>query len=155
MGKVGGYNHLKQLGVDRQLVANSWWLRLLARFLACSPDVTRGLSGDLDNSIFVMLPIVAFAIALCQCSAQAMSGLPINVARLVTLVGFALCVFCSSERLSLVFPISGDTKSREARVRIQSGHWPAAFVLSGIGVAVAGGALRCARKLFRVANIQL
>jgi hypothetical protein len=42
--------------------------------------------------IFVLLPIVVFAIALWPVLGTSYIGLPIQVARLVTLIGFVLCV---------------------------------------------------------------
>src|SRR5947209_16263027 len=43
-------------------------------------------------AVFVVLPIIAVAIALWPVLGTSYRGLPIDVARLATLVGFALCV---------------------------------------------------------------
>src|SRR5947207_6393950 len=94
MGKVGGYNHLKQLGVGStiggQLLVAAIAGAIFALFARRNP---RRVPAIWTISIFVMLPIVAFAIALWPVLGTSYVGLPINVARLVTLVGFALCVF--------------------------------------------------------------
>ena len=55
-------------------------------------------------SVFVALPIIAIAIALWPVLGTSYVGLPIAVARLVTLVGFALCVFVFER--TLVFSVS-------------------------------------------------
>src|SRR5438552_4823886 len=61
MGKVGGYNHLKQLGVGStiggQLLVASIAGAIFGLFARRVPAIW-------TISIFVMLPIVAFAIAL-------------------------------------------------------------------------------------------
>src|SRR5437868_14326570 len=94
MGKVGGYNHLKQLGVEStiggQLLVASIAGAIFGLFARRNP---RRVPAIWTISIFVMLPIVAFAIALWPVLGTSYVGLPINVARLVTLVGFALVVF--------------------------------------------------------------
>src|SRR5437660_7350452 len=94
MGKVGGYNHLKQIGVGStiagQLVLSAIGgviFGLVARRNPARP------SAIWTMSIFVLLPIVAFAIALWPVLGTSYVGLPIEAARLVTLVGFTLCVF--------------------------------------------------------------
>src|SRR5512133_3657647 len=81
MGKVGGYNHLKQLGVGStiagQLVVGAIGGALYA-MLSRPAEEQRRASGDairesriawsatsvLTMSIFVVLPVVAFAIGL-------------------------------------------------------------------------------------------
>src|SRR5437899_10497582 len=89
MGKVGGYNHLKQLGVGstisgQLLVAaiGGMVFGLVARRYPAR------LSAMWTMSIFVLLPIIAFAIALWPVLGTRYVGLPIGVARLVSLVCF-------------------------------------------------------------------
>src|SRR5438128_3906555 len=65
MGKVGGYNHLKQLGVGStiggQLLVAAIAGAIFGLLVRRNP--TR-ISAIWTISIFIMLPIVAFAIAL-------------------------------------------------------------------------------------------
>src|SRR6266699_4577052 len=93
MGKVGGYNHLKQLGVGStiagQLVVGAVGGAIFALFVRRTPGRIATIWTML---IFVVLPIVVFAIALWPVLGTSYIGLPIQVARLVTLIGFALCV---------------------------------------------------------------
>src|SRR6185436_2871183 len=53
--------------------------------------------------IFVLLPVVVFAIALWPVLGTSYIGLPIQVARLVTLIGFALCVLLFERTLVIGF----------------------------------------------------
>jgi fatty acid desaturase len=93
MGKVGGYNHLKQLGVGStiagQLVLGAIGGSILGWFAsrksARIPTIWTVL-------IFILLPFVVFAIGLWPVLGTSYIGLPIQVARLVTLVAFALCI---------------------------------------------------------------
>src|SRR5215475_3630598 len=110
MGKVGGYNHLKQLGVGSTIAGQLFvgaiggaLYALLARpteeRLHASGDTIRDSRIAWSDSviwtmvIFVLLPFVVFAIALWPVLGTSYIGLPIQVARFVTLIGFALCVF--------------------------------------------------------------
>src|SRR6266540_1897914 len=104
MGKVGGYNHLKQLGVGStiagQLVVSAIGGAILGLFSRRNPAQA---SAPWTMSIFVLLPIVVFAIALWPVLGTSYIGLPIQVARLVTLIGFALCVFLFERTLVIGF----------------------------------------------------
>jgi hypothetical protein len=50
-----------------------------------------------------LLPVVVFAIALWPVLGTSYIGLPIQVARLVTLIGFALCVLLFERTLVIGF----------------------------------------------------
>ena len=153
MGKVGGYNHLKQLGVGSticgQLLVASIAGAVFGLFARRNP--TR-VPATWTISIFVILPIVAFAITLWPVLGTSYVGLPINVARLVTLVGFALCVFLFERMLVAGFQFLATQKTGRHEYEFSPAIGRRAFVLSAIGVAVAGGGFALARKLFRVAT---
>jgi len=94
MGKVGGYNHLKQLGVGSTIAGQLFVGAIGGAVFGL--QVRRNparLSAIRTMSIFVLLPIIAFAIALWPVLGTSYIGLPIEAARLINLVGFALCVF--------------------------------------------------------------
>src|SRR6266581_4443938 len=163
MGKVGGYNHLKQLGVGStiagQLVVSAIGGVIFGLFARRNP--ARG-SAMWTISIFALLPIVAGAIALWPVLGTSYIGLPIDVARLITLIGFALCVFLFERTLVLGFQFLATRKIPPSpRLRRAGGKRDyefsptigrRAFVLSAIGVAVAGGGIAVARKLYRAAT---
>src|ERR1700720_3679229 len=151
MGRVGGYNQLKQLGVgstmDGQLglgaIAGGVFGLIMRR------DPARRVT-TWTMSIFVLLPIVAVAIALWPVLGTNYRGLPIDAARLVTLVGFALSVigFERTLVLSFRFLTSARTTSDEFTPRIGR----RAFVLGTLGVVIAGGGVALVRKLYRAAT---
>src|SRR6266540_341117 len=104
MGKVGGYNHLKQLGVGStiagQLMVGAIGGAIFGWFVRRNPARIPAIWTML---IFVALPIVVFAIGLWPVLGTSYIGLPIQVARLVTLIGFALCVFLFERTLVIGF----------------------------------------------------
>ncbi|HEU5312289.1 MAG TPA: molybdopterin-dependent oxidoreductase, partial [Candidatus Udaeobacter sp.] len=162
MGKVGGYNHLKQLGVGStiagQLIVGAIAGAIFGLFLRRNPARASALW---TISIFVLLPIIVFAIALWPVLGTSYIGLPIGAARLVTLVGFALCVFVFERTLvaGLRFLMVGTDRwaVRTSQPDVSTKEFsPAigrrAFVLGAIGAAVTGGGIALARKLYRAAT---
>ena len=153
MGKVGGYNHLKQLGVGStiagQLLVAAIAGAIFGLFARRNP--TR-VPAIWTIATFVMLPIVAFAIALWRVLGTSYVGLPIDAARLVTLVGFVLCVFLFERILVASFQFLATRKIGKHRYEFSPAIGRRAFVLSAIGVAVAGGGFALARRLYRVAT---
>ncbi|MBO0695799.1 MAG: hypothetical protein J2P56_06820, partial [Verrucomicrobia bacterium] len=89
MGKVGGYNHLKQLGVGStiagQLVVGAIGGAIFGLFARRNPERA---SAFWTLPIFVLLPITVFTITLWPVLGTSYIGLPLGAARLVTLVGF-------------------------------------------------------------------
>ena len=162
MGKVGGYNHLKQLGVGStmagQLAVGAIGGAIFGLFVRRTRNAVPAIW---TISIFVLLPLVVFAIALWPVLGTSYMGLPIQVARFVTLIGFALCVFLFERTLVTAFQFLTMQTARPGRETAR-GERPReefsptigrrAFVLSAIGLAVAGGGAVLARKLYRAAT---
>src|SRR6266571_7720576 len=153
MGKVGGYNHLKQLGVGStiagQLVVGAIGGAIFGFCMRRNPGKPATLS---TIALFVVLPLIAVVIALWPVHGTSYVGLPIAPARLVTLVGFALCVFVFERTLVLGFQfLTRPTIQREDR-EFSPAIGRRAFLLSAMGVAAAGGGVALARKLYRAAT---
>src|SRR5437588_9366628 len=152
MGKVGGYNHLKQLGVGStiagQLVVAAIGGMVFGLVARRNPA---RVSAMWTMLIFVLLPIIAFAIALWPVLGTSYVGLPIDVARLVTLVGFTLCVFSFERTLVASFQFLTTRNVGKHDYEFTPAIERRAFVLGAIGVAVAGGGVAVARKLYRAA----
>src|SRR4029453_4269087 len=139
MGKVGGYNHLKQLGVGStiagQLIVGAIGGAIFGFCMRRNPGKPATLA---TIAVFVVLPLVAFVIALCPVLGTSYVGLPIAVARLVTIVGFTLCVFIFERTLVLGFQFLTRSKTQREGREFSPAIGRRAFVLSAIGVAVAG-----------------
>src|SRR5213083_1852516 len=153
MGKVGGYNHLKQLGVGSTIIGQ---LLVGATAGAVFGLMTWRRAGRcamlLTTSIFVALPTIVAAIVLWPVLGTSYVGLPIDAGRLVTLIGFALSVFVFERTLVASFQFLVGPKIQREDQEFTPTIGRRAFVLSAIGVAVAGGGVALARKLYRVAT---
>ena len=153
MGKVGGYNHLKQLGVG-STIGGQLLVAAIAGMvfgLVARRNPAR-VSAMWTMSIFVLLPIIAFAIALWPVLGTSYVGLPIDVARLVTLIGFALCVFLFERMLVTSFQFLTTRKISKQDYEFTPAIGRRAFVLGAMGIAAAGGGVALARKLYRAAT---
>jgi DMSO/TMAO reductase YedYZ molybdopterin-dependent catalytic subunit len=152
MGKVGGYNHLKQLGVGStiagQLLVGVIGGAIFGLLVRRKPARISAIS----MLIFVVLPTVATAILLWPVLGTSYIGLPIDAGRLVTLVSFGLCVFVFERTLVASFQFLTRTRIGTEDREFTPTIGRRAFLLSAIGVALAGGGLALARKLYRAAT---
>jgi DMSO/TMAO reductase YedYZ molybdopterin-dependent catalytic subunit len=161
MGRVGGYNHLKQLGVGStmagQLLVSMIGGAVFGLIMRKNPQ--RPVT-PWTMSIFVALPIIAIAIALWPVLGTSYVGFPIATARMITLIGFALSVLVFERTLVGGFHfLTRPTRLRDATARQEADvagneFTPAigrrALILSGLGVLVAGGGVGLIRKLWGV-----
>jgi DMSO/TMAO reductase YedYZ molybdopterin-dependent catalytic subunit len=152
MGKVGGYNHLKQLGVGStiagQLLIGAIGGAIFGLLVRRNP----ARSSAISVLIFVVLPIATAAILLWPVLGTSYIGLPIDAARLVTLVCFALCVLVFERTLVASFQFLTRTRFGTEDREFTPAIGRRAFVVSAIGLALAGGGLALARKLYRAAT---
>src|SRR5438132_6292218 len=153
MGRVGGYNHLKQLGVGStmagQVLVGALGGAIFGLVMRRNPArrVTPATIG-----IFVVLPIIASALALWPVLGTSYRGLPIDAARLVTLVGFALAVFAFERTLVTGFHFLTRAKTGSDEQEFTPAIGRRALILGGLGVLVAGGGVGLMRKLYRAAT---
>src|SRR5215470_14033637 len=135
MGKVGGYNHLKQLGVGStiagQLVVGAIAGAIFGLFSRRNPARA---SAPRTMSIFVLLPVIVFAIALWPVLGTSYIGLPIDAARLVTLIGFALSVLLFERTLVAGFRFLTTRKIAGEKYEFTPAIGRRAFVLGTIGL---------------------
>ena len=153
MGKVGGYNHLKQLGVGSTIAGQLLFGAIGGAIFGLLMRRNAGRIPTIwSMSIFVVLPVIVFAIALWPVLGTSYIGLPIEVARLVTIIGFALCVFLFERTLVTGFGCLTTRKIAKQDYEFSPAMGRRAFVLSTIGLAAAGGGVALARKLYRAAT---
>src|SRR6266581_2440800 len=152
MGRVGGYNHLKQLGVGStmagQLLVSAIGGAIFGLFMRRNPQ--RRVTAW-TMSTFVALPIIAIAIVLWPVLGTSYMGLPIASGGGVTLIGFALSVLVFERTMVASFHFL--TRPKEG----ESGEFtPAigrrALILGGLGILIAGGGVALLRKLYRAAT---
>jgi len=152
MGRVGGYNHLKQLGVGStlagQLVVGAIGGAIFGLFKGRNP---KDRASFWTLSIFVILPIVAAGVLLWPVLGTSYFGLPIGAARFVTLIGFALSVFAFERTLVVGFHFLTRPEEPETPEFTPS-IGRRGFVLGGFGLLVAVGGVGLLRRLYRAAT---
>jgi len=152
MGRVGGYNHLKQLGVGStiagQLLVSILGGGIFGLFVQRNPQ---RLVTPLTMSIFVLLPIMAVAIVLWPVLGTSYVGFPIASGGAITLIGFALSVLVFERTLVASFHFLTRPKSGTGG-EFTPAIGRRALILSGLGVLLAGGGAALIRKLYRAAT---
>jgi DMSO/TMAO reductase YedYZ molybdopterin-dependent catalytic subunit len=153
MGRVGGYNHLKQLGVGSTMAGQLFVSALAGAIfgLLMRHKPQRRVTAW-TMSIFVVLPIAAIAIALWPVLGTSYIGLPIASGGAVTLIGFALSVLVFERTLvaSFHFLTRPDAGAEGGEFTPAIGR--RALILGGLGVLIAGGGVGLLRRLYRIAT---
>ncbi|HEY6071348.1 MAG TPA: hypothetical protein VIU85_08250, partial [Chthoniobacterales bacterium] len=153
MGRVGGYNHLKQLGVGStmvgQLVVSMFGGALFGLFMRKDP---RRRVTAWTMSIFVALPIVAIAIVLWPVLGTSYLGFPISSSGAITLIGFALSVLVFERTLVASFHFLTAPRTATDAGEFTPAIGRRALILSGLGILLAGGGVALIRKLYRAAT---
>ena len=153
MGRVGGYNHLKQLGVGSTMAGQLFVSALAgATFSLLMRRNPQRRVTAWTMSIFVVLPIAAIAIALWPVLGTSYIGLPIASGGAVTLIGFALSVLVFERTLvaSFHFLTRPDAGAEGGEFTPAIGR--RALILGGLGVLIAGGGVGLLRRLYRIAT---
>src|SRR3954469_8222075 len=153
MGRVGGYNHLKQLGVGStvagQLLVGTlgggvFGLMIRGREISRMTRIT--------VAIFVLLPVVLLAVVLWPVLGTSYRGLPIYPARLVTLVGFVLSLVVFERTFVGVFRVLSGEPRQPNDPEFSPSIGRRALLISGSGLILAGGGVTLMRRLYRVAT---
>jgi DMSO/TMAO reductase YedYZ molybdopterin-dependent catalytic subunit len=153
MGRVGGYNHLKQLGVGStmagQLFVSALGGAIFGLLMRHNPQ--RRVT-PWTMSIFVVLPIIAVAIVLWPVLGTSYIGLPIASGGAVTLIGFALSVLVFERTLVASFHFLTQPKAGAESGEFTPAIGRRALILGGLGVLIAGGGVALLKKLYRAAT---
>ena len=153
MGRVGGYNHLKQLGVGSTMAGQLFVSALAgAIFSLLMRRNPQGRVTAWTMSIFVVLPIAAIAIALWPVLGTSYIGLPIASGGAVTLIGFALSVLAFERTLVGSFHFLTRPEAGAESGEFTPAIGRRALILGGLGVLIAGGGVGLLRRLYRIAT---
>jgi len=153
MGRVGGYNHLKQLGVGSTMAGQLFVSALAGAIfsLLMRRNPQRRVTAW-TMSIFVVLPIAAIAIALWPVLGTSYIGLPIASGGAVTLIGFALSVLVFERTLVGSFHFLARPEAGAESGEFTPAIGRRALILGGLGVLIAGGGVGLLRRLYRIAT---
>ena len=153
MGRVGGYNHLKQLGVGStmagQLAVSALGGAIFGLLMRHNP---RRRVTTWTMSIFAALPIIAVATVLWPVLGTSYIGLPIASGGAVTLIGFALSVLVFERTLVASFHFLTQPKAGAESGEFTPAIGRRALILGGFGLLLAGGGVALLRKLYRAAT---
>ena len=151
MGRVGGYNHMKQLGVG-SVIAGQLLVGGLGGLFYGLAARWRKNGFVFTAGVFVLFPLAVAGIFLWPVLGTHYFGLPINRATVVTLLGL-FCAFVVFER-TLVSAFGFLT-----RPRVQTNDQEfspsigrRALILGGAGLLIAGGGAGILRRLYRIAT---
>lgn len=153
MGRVGGYNHLKQLGVGSTVAG----LLLIGGMggglfgLLMRQDPSRRV-GRMTLVLFVLLPVVALAVALWPVLGTNYRGLPIDAARLVTLIGLTLSALAFERTLVVSFQFLTRPKRESGSEEFTPAIGRRALIVGGLGLLMTGGGAAILRRLYRAAT---
>src|SRR6266487_1965099 len=156
MGRGGAYNHLKELGVGSSVLGQV----LVGAIGGMVYGMVRRKRAQQHFEyrwtflIFVALPLVVSAILLWPVLGTHYGGMPIDAARLITLLGLAISFLLFERVLVLGFDFltSRGQEKTAASPEFSPHLGRRAFLLGMLGLLFAGGGSAIARKLFRFAS---
>ena len=153
MGRVGGYNHLKQLGVGSTMTGQI--------LVGCLAGAIYGLAmrnrlgkanAALTLALFVLLPFGALAILLWPVLGTNYRGLSIEPATAVTLFALAVALLAFERTIVSGFRFLTQKQKPPNEGEFSPGIARRAILLGGLGILVAGGGGALLRKLYRAAT---
>ncbi|MDQ6808276.1 MAG: molybdopterin-dependent oxidoreductase [Verrucomicrobiota bacterium] len=153
MGRVGGYNHMKQLGVvsvlGGQLVLGALGGAIFARMTG---DRRARVRVWITFALFVFLPLAAVSALLWPVLGTHYFGLPIARATTVTLFGLFVAFVCFERTLVLGLRYLSSTATSPENPEFTPTVSRRAIVFGGAALLVAGGVAGLLRKLYGYAT---
>ena len=152
MGRVGGYNHMKQLGVGSVMFGQLLIGGLGGMVYGLVSRHRRYIGFPVTGTIFLLLPLAAVAIFLWPVLGTHYLGLPIRRAALVTVLGLgaALAAFGRTLVLAFRFLTRPTIQINDQEFSPHIGR--RAMLLAGLGILFAGGGAGLLRKLYGIAT---
>lgn len=153
MGRVGGYDQMKQLGVSSvilgQILAGAfggWMHAVIVR------RTSRASARRVLFALLVLLPLVVFAIALWPVLGTHYRGLPVDVATGVTLVGLLLSFLAYERSVAAGYRFLTNPVREPEPVEYSPPMGRRAVLLGGLGILVGAGAVGLLRRLYMEAT---
>lgn len=152
MGRAGGYNNLKQLGIGSVLAG-----QLLVGGLggiAYGLVIRRGRRSRfmVTTTVFILLPLAADGGFLWPVLGTHYHGLPINRAIVVTLAGLTTGFFIFERTLVLLFRYLTGPRLQINDHEFSPPIGRRALIAGGIALLAAGGGAAILRRLYRIAT---
>jgi DMSO/TMAO reductase YedYZ molybdopterin-dependent catalytic subunit len=151
MGRVGGYTHLKELGVG-STIAGQIIIGALGGLFYSLTVARRGNSRLLSLGTFFLLPFLASVALLWPQLGTSYQGWPILSATIITCLGLAISFLAFECTLVLGFRFLTQPSVSPHDLAYSPRIGRRALVLGALGLLVAGGGAAVIRRLFAVAT---
>jgi DMSO/TMAO reductase YedYZ molybdopterin-dependent catalytic subunit len=152
MGRVGGYNNMKQLGVGSVLAGQllvGGLGGIIYALVMQRRDRTRFI---VTGAVFILLPLVAVGTLLWPVLGTHYYGLPINRAMVVTLAGLLVAFIVFERALVLVFRFLTRPRLQINDQEFSPPIGRRVLIVGGIALVAAGGGAELLRRLYRIAT---
>ncbi len=150
MGKVGGYTHLKELGVGSTIAGQIIVGSLGGLFYGLV--VARREKPFLSLGIYFLLPLAACLALLWPQLGTSYAGFPIRPATIINALGLALTFLAFERTLVLSFRFLTRAPDPPNELEYSPAIGRRALVLGGLGLIVAGGGAAVLRRLYQLAS---
>jgi len=152
MGRVGGYNHLKQLGVG-STIAGQVLLGALGGLIYGLTMRCRDKAPLFATSgVFFLLPLLASFALLWPVLGTSYRGWPIRPATFITCLGLAVAFLAFERALVLGFRFLTARRATPGEIEYSPLIGRRALLFGGLGLLAAGGGAAILRRLFQVAS---
>jgi len=152
MGRIGGYNNMKQLGVGSVIGGQLLVGGLGGMVYGLVMRRRDNRSFFVTGIVFILLPLAAVGILLWPVLGTHYQGLPISRATGVTLSGM-LAAFVMFERaLVLVFRFLTRPRPQDSNQEFSPPIGRRALIAGGIALLAAGGGAALLQRLYRIAT---
>jgi DMSO/TMAO reductase YedYZ molybdopterin-dependent catalytic subunit len=152
MGRVGGYNHMKQLGVGAVIFGQILVGGLGGMVYGLVTRHRRNITFGVTGTIFVLLPLAAVSILLWPVLGTHYFGLPIGRATAATLLGLVAAFVCFERALVLASRFLTRPTMRIDDQEFSPHLGRRAMLFAGLGILLAGGGAGLLRKLYDLAT---
>jgi DMSO/TMAO reductase YedYZ molybdopterin-dependent catalytic subunit len=152
MGRVGGYNHMKQLGVGSVIAGQIVLGALGGMFYGLFARNRPGPSFLATGTVFVLLPLVAVGLLLWPVLGTHYFGLPIGKATAVTILGLFAAFVCFERMIVLGFRFITRPSAQINDQEFSPSIGRRALLFGGLGLLFAGGGAGLLRQLYRIAT---
>jgi len=152
MGLVGGYNHMKQLGVGSVIAGQIVVGAIGGAVYGEIKRSGRKSEAQWTLAVFTLLPLIVLVIVLWPVLGTSYHGFPIGTATAVTILGLLITFMVFERTLVRSFHFLTRPKEIDHQEEWSPGLGRRAFVLSALGIILAGSGAAVVRKLFRAAT---
>ncbi|CAN5434629.1 hypothetical protein BH20VER3_BH20VER3_14660 [soil metagenome] len=152
MGRVGGYNHLKQLGVSSTMAGQLLFGAIGGLAYGLTMRRTARSPTTLTLAIFFLLPLLVALLFLWPVLGTNYHGWPIRPASVLTVLGLAVSFLAFERTLVAAFHFLTANRPQPNELAYSPGIGRRALVLGGLGLLLAGGGAAIVRRLFQVAT---